>query len=107
MRASILAWGVFIAFVPALGRAETIDLTNMSELAAYEVSFCARPSPDTVKRLPGHAFVAFSQATSGRRDFTAIGHTIPAGSEMAAAWSYFGVPTTGLLAEEIYTDALQ
>lgn len=72
-----------------------------------EVSFCARPSPDTTKNLPGHAFVAFSQLfADGKRTYIAIGHTTnaPPGNAML---TYTGlIPSVdGYLNEEKYTSA--
>lgn len=104
-----LTWVVCFALVPGYSSAKAIDLRNATEASGeYEISFCARPSPDTVKRLPGHAFVAFSfKPREGGRTFLAIGHTVQAGvSPVDAAWSYFGGAVPGYLAEEKYSAAM-
>jgi hypothetical protein len=80
--------------------AHVVDLATMSEAGGpYEVSFCARPSPEAFG-FPGHAFVAFSKGNGGDRQFTALGLTVAGDvSPVAAALSYFeGV--SGQLAEE-------
>lgn len=81
----------------------------MSQTADYEIGFCSRPSPDTVKNLPGHAFVSFSSTNgNGTRDFLAVGRTIPNGSATVAVWSYFtGEPVAGFLGQERYSSGLQ
>lgn len=87
----------------------TIDLRTLSDVTEYEVGFCVRPSPDTVKNLPGHAFVTISVlAPSKQRTFLGIGHTVqPGTSPVSATWSYFGDSISGYLAEEKYTSAMQ
>ncbi|TCP67377.1 hypothetical protein [Sphingomonas sp. PP-CE-1G-424] len=92
-----------LACVATGAPAKTINLATMSETGGYEISFCARPSPNGGK--PGHAFVAFSKVTTpGNRQFLGIGHTLAAGtSATAATWSYFGSPVPGVLKEEVYT----
>ena len=56
----------------------------------YQVSLCARPSVDTPKNKPGHAFVGFSRSRpGGERTYTALGHTTFAGTA-AALLSYQG-----------------
>lgn len=90
--------------------AAAIDLRNSTDMSGtYEVGFCARPSPDTVKNLPGHAFVSFSfSPNNGHRQFMGIGHTVPEGSSaLRAFWSYFGSPVTGYLKEEVYTSRME
>lgn len=92
------------------GFAKIIDLRNASDIAGdYELGFCARPSPDTFKSLPGHAFVSYSHVpTKGQRKFLSIGHTVPSGTSPASAtWSYFGKPVEGYLKEEIYTSSME
>lgn len=86
-----------------------VDLTIMDEAADYELGFCSRPTPDTEKGLPGHAFVSFSSKNAtGERDFLAVGRTIPKGSEATAAWSYFtGEPIAGFLGQERYSSGMQ
>jgi len=101
---------VVIVLLPAYSLGATVDLRTSSDATGeYEIGFCARPSPDSVKRLPGHAFVSFSfKAPDGKRTFTSIGHTVQSGvSPSAAVWSYFGDPVSGYLAEEKYTSAMQ
>ena len=85
------------------------DLSNLSEKdgSTYEIGFCARPSPGTVKNLPGHAFVSFSHKVDGKRSFLAIGHTVQAGtSPEKAALSYVGDPVDGYLKEENSTSSM-
>jgi hypothetical protein len=86
-----------------------IDLSTRTDPAgSFQIGFCARPSPDSVKGWPGHAFVSFSrQKPTGEIEFTAIGHTVTAGvSPAQAAWSLFGPPSgppvSGVLKEELY-----
>lgn len=90
--------------------AKIIDLKNSSDISGdYELGFCARPSPDTFKQLPGHVFVSYSHVPNkGQRTFFAIGHTVtPDSSPAAATWSYFGKPVEGYLKEEIYTSSME
>jgi hypothetical protein len=87
-----------------------LNLARMSEPdgAEYEVSFCARPSPDTPKNLPGHAFVAYSvRRPSGLRSYAAIGHTTHAPAALTLL-TYNGILRTavaGGLEEEKYSAA--
>jgi hypothetical protein len=99
--------GAVLASWSASASAKVIDLATMSEPGGYEISFCARTSPDTDK--PGHAFVAFSKkADNNKREFLSIGHTVGAGTSTASAsWSYFGSAVPGVLKEEIYTSIRQ
>lgn len=110
LRLVILSGFVFMQVAnPNHTIAKVIDLRNQSDTAGdYEIGFCARPSPDTVKDLPGHAFVAYSYMPSkGERTFRAIGHTVAPGvSPGEAAWSYFGKPVAGYLKEEQYTSSM-
>lgn len=103
--AGVVAGVLFGGVLPA----EELDLSTRTDAdAAFDIAFCARPSPGD-KGKPGHAFVAFSRKPhDGERDFLAIGHTVSA-SETAAssAWSYFGSPVSGLLKEELYTSVEQ
>lgn len=88
----------------------TIDLRTLSDATGeYEIGFCVRPSPNTAKNLPGHAFVTFSFSPSNKqRTFVSIGHTVqPGTSPVSAGWSYFGESVSGYLAEETYTSAMQ
>ncbi|MBI4000758.1 MAG: hypothetical protein HY348_03130 [Nitrospira defluvii] len=90
--------------------AELVDLRTSTDISGtYEVGFCARPSPDTVKHLPGHAFVSFSYSPyHGQRTFLAIGHTVLEGNSASRAlWSYFGSSVTGYLKEEVYTSRME
>lgn len=101
---------VMSTLVPATAWAKEIDRSTRSDAAGiFQIGFCARPSPDTFKKWPGHAFVAFSHLKpSGQRDFVAIGHTITAGVTPAQAiWSVAGEPVSGVLKEELYTSAMQ
>lgn len=103
-------YAVTIVLLPAYAFGATVDLRTSSDTSGeYEVGFCARPSPDAAKQLPGHAFVSFSfKSPDGKRTFTSIGHTVQADiSPGSAAWSYFGAPVSGYLAEEKYTSAMQ
>jgi hypothetical protein len=102
--------GIMATLVSATAWAKEIDRSTRSDPAGiFQIGFCARPSPDTFKKWPGHAFVAFShQKPSGQRDFVAIGHTITAGVTPAQAiWSVVGAPVSGVLKEELYTSAMQ
>jgi hypothetical protein len=69
-----------------------------------EISFCARPSPDS--KVPGHAFVAFSTVSANGRNYYTVGHTTNA-SPSDAILTYFGYITSvpGYLSEEKYTAA--
>ncbi len=103
MRVLLFLWLLVLALPSA---AKTVDLsTRTEEDGQFEIAFCARPSPDTKRGLPGHMFVSFSQLrTGGKREFLAIGHTVAPGTAAgAAAWSYFGEPISGYLAEERYS----
>jgi hypothetical protein len=87
--------------------AKVIDLRTMTNSKIEtEINFCVRESPDTVKNLPGHAFVGFSQKEAGKdRIFIAIGHTLASGtSTTSAVWSFVNA-VNGLLKEENYTAA--
>jgi hypothetical protein len=93
-----------------LAEAKVVDLRVRTDAAgAFDIGFCARPSPDTVANKPGHAFAAFShEGADGQRDFLAIGHTVGAQvSPGAAAWSYFGEPVSGYLNAENYSSIEQ
>ncbi|WP_135213163.1 hypothetical protein [Vitreimonas flagellata] len=97
---------VFALAACASARAETIDLRRQSEAnRAEEISFCARPSPNAFG-FPGHAFVGFSHTEGAGRAFTALGRSTNAGAAPALR-SYFGAPTTGLIAEERYSHIRQ
>lgn len=81
------------------------DLRNQTEpTGEYEVGFCARPSPDTVKNLPGHAFASFShQLPNGKRTVIAIGHTTSAPASKAILTFLKWIPSvSGHLSEETY-----
>jgi hypothetical protein len=87
-----------------------IDLSTRSDPdGSFQIGFCARPSPDTFKGWPGHAFVSYThRKPRGEIQFTAIGHTVTAGvSPVRAAWSLFGSSVSGLLKEEVYSATLQ
>lgn len=112
MRSALLACSAacMLTLLPCPAFAKTIDLRRMSEASGeYQISFCARPSPDAPAGLPGHAFVAFStRAAGGNWTFHSIGRTVTVGTSPAnAAWSYFGDPVSGALKAEIYTSAMQ
>ena len=99
-----------IIFFSSCLLASPLDLRNFSdESGEYEIAFCARPSADTKKNIPGHAFVSFSYySPKGNRTFTSIGHTVQSGTSMISAiWSYFGVSVDGFLSEEKYTSIKQ
>jgi hypothetical protein len=86
---------------------KVVDFRNKSDAdgVVREISFCGRPSPDTLKKLPGHAFVAFSSIEpSGKREYLAIGHTTKA-PPINALLTYIGIINSvpGFLAEEKYT----
>lgn len=101
---------IAIALFPVYSLGASVDLRTSSDVSGeYEIGFCARPSQDAVKRLPGHAFVSFSFRTpDGKRTFTSIGHTVQLGvPPTTAAWSYFGDSVSGYLAEEKYTSAME
>jgi hypothetical protein len=106
---SILATILLLCCSPSYAAPpKRIDLSNKTDpTGEYELGFCARPSPNSTKGWPGHAFVSFSHSTAGGRDFIAIGHTLRAGTSPAeAGWSLFGNPVGGRLKEENYTSAL-
>lgn len=111
VRLALLAGFIFMQIEsPNYAIAKVIDLRNQSDIVGdYELGFCARPSPDTLKQLPGHAFVAYSHVPSkGERTFRAVGHTVSPGvSPGSAAWSYFGKPVAGYLKEEQYTSSME
>ena len=95
---------------PTFAHAKTIDLSTRTDpLGEFDLAFCSRPSPDSAKGWPGHAFVSFSwKRPNGDRDFTAIGHTVTPGTSVpAATWSLFGSPISGWLRDERYTAVLQ
>lgn len=87
----------------------TIDLRKMSDVEGnFSVAFCARPSPDTALKLPGHMFVTYSlQDKSGNRTFRAIGHTTSDPGGALLSYSKLFSPASGYLKEEVYTDAMQ
>lgn len=101
---------IFLFVFSSISLGAYLDLRNLSDKdGEYEIGFCARPSPDTIKNLPGHAFVSFSHfSNENKRNFLAIGHTVQAGvSLLRAAWSYVGDPVEGYLKEENYTSSMQ
>jgi hypothetical protein len=81
-----------------------LDLRTMSDpIGEYEVSLCSRPSP--AGKVPGHAFVVYSQRLhGGQHSVVALGFTTSAGTAKAAL-SYAGwLPAVdGYLSEENYT----
>ncbi len=118
MKLRILALAVVAMFqmVATAGQDEktligtTIDLRKLSDvMGEHEISFCVRPSPNTIKNLPGHAFVSFSVLPRNKqRTFLSIGHTVQPNTSLASAiWSYFGAPISGYLSEENYTSVRQ
>ena len=101
---------LFLLSLPVMSHALTIDMRvqTVPNEGSYEIAFCSRPSPDTIKSLPGHAFVSFSASQpGGQRDFISVGHTIKSGSDAAAIWSLFGPTAPGYIDEERYTSALE
>ena len=105
---AIMVAAVWLVATPVA--AKKIDLSTRTDAQGrFELGFCARPSPDVAKGWPGHTFVSFAHhSPSGGLDFVAIGHTVSAGvSPAAAAWSLFGSPVSGKLAEERYQSALE
>ncbi len=86
----------------------TKDLRNSTDADGgdREISICARPSPDTVKNLPGHMFVAYSlRQKSGARLHVAVGHTTFA-PPARTLLTYFGAePVPGQLQEELYSSS--
>ena len=103
------AVSIFLFIFSPISFGTIIDLRNSSDFdGEYEIGFCARPSPDAIKNLPGHAFVSFSHIKKdGKRDFLSIGHTVQEGAKKEAAWSYFGDSVSGYLKEENYTSVMQ
>jgi hypothetical protein len=84
-----------------------VDLRTQSSVEAeYEVSLCARPSPEG--DVPGHAFVLYSVKLRGSdRKVLALGFTTSASTSKTAA-SYGGwLPVDGFLGEERYTSIKQ
>ena len=101
---------IFLFIFSSISFGTVVDLKNSSDKdGEYEIGFCVRPSPDTIKNIPGHAFVSFSHNTNdNKRSFLAIGHTVQAGVSLEeAAWSYVGDPVDGYLKEENYTSSMQ
>jgi hypothetical protein len=98
----------FVVICINASEAKQINLANKTEPdGEYEISFCARPSLDASKGLPGHAFVSFSHSNSTGRDFLSIGHTVASGaSPVAAAWTLFSGSIEGRLKQEVYTAAV-
>lgn len=97
-----------LLLTPVAGHAEVHDLATMSETGGpFEISFCARPSPEAFG-FPGHAFVVFSSGHGTSQSYTALGLTVgPDQSPFDAALSYFGVGIPGVLAEERYSHIRQ
>ncbi|MCX7033569.1 MAG: hypothetical protein NT046_06305 [Arenimonas sp.] len=81
-----------------------LRLSTDGDGALREISICARPSPDALKNLPGHLFVAYSiLQQGGQRLYLAVGHTTSAAPK-DALMTYFGTHTVrGSLSEELYT----
>lgn len=107
---NLFLWATAVALsaVPAFAHEKDLR-THTDASGETEVSFCARPSPNTFG-FPGHAFVAFSDRPTGQpRIFRAVGHTVAssaAGPSMA--FTYFGGGSVaGQQAEERYTHAKQ
>lgn len=90
---------------------KTLDLKNSTDGdgGEREISFCARPSPDTIKNIPGHMFVAFSLVPkSGNRSYTALGHTTKEPlANVLITYLGFTDPVSGFLDEERYTSTLE
>jgi hypothetical protein len=103
-----LATATLVASLATAQPQRTIDLrTRTDARVTHEVSFCARPSPGP-SNLPGHAFVAFSTLeANGQRTYKAVGHTSVAPLANTIVTYVGGKPVSGILKEELYTDALQ
>ena len=84
------------------------DLRTKTDAAGVtEISFCARPSPNSFG-FPGHAFVAFSDQSAGG-SFRSVGHTVaPETGAAAALFTYFGGGSVaGQQVEERYSHLKQ
>lgn len=90
--------------------AADLDLRRSTDAAGRtEISFCARPSPNSFG-FPGHAFIVFNEKpVSGAGKMRAVGHTVSAGAGGAAtAFTYFGGSSVGgVQAEERFTHMKQ
>lgn len=99
----------FVALTPAMASGKVIDLRRQtdSDGVVREISYCARPSPDSAMKLPGHAFVTFATVdASGRTKFRSVGHTTF--NVGAALLSYTGLlKADGAVVSEIYTSSKQ
>jgi hypothetical protein len=84
---------------------KTLDLRNASDASGeYSVSLCARASPDTVARLPGHAFVAYSVLPpGGQRSYVAVGFTTQSAVKGLLSYSALLARPAGYLGEETYS----
>jgi hypothetical protein len=87
---------------------KSIDMRKLSDEDGVEreISFCAKPSIDTTKNLPGHMFVAFSTLNGKVRSYSALGHSTTA-TPKDALLTYGGLfpSVTGYLKEELYADS--
>ena len=105
------ALGLFciIMTIANISVGKTIDLRTSTDAdgTEREISYCARPSPDTAKNIPGHAFLVFGVIPKKMKPtFRAIGHTTF--SPGAAIVSFTGLLTAdGAVVEERYTSVKQ
>lgn len=108
MRCKVFLKTLFIFACLNFVEAKTLDYSNISDpTGEYEVALCARPSPGTLKNLPGHAFVSFTHTNNaGQISVKSIGHTTDVGA-LPALLSYFGTPVSGYLSEEKYTSSME
>jgi len=104
--AMIVATMLLLSTPPAYARDK--DLRTKTDAAGVtEISFCARPSPNSFG-FPGHAFVAFNDQSPGG-SFRSVGQTVAPGTgAAAAAFTYFGGGSVaGQQAEERYSHLKQ
>jgi hypothetical protein len=109
VRSVLVALALLVPVFATAAPHRVIDLKRQTDTDGIdrEISFCTRPSPDILKNLPGHAFVAFSTLTlDGKRSYTAIGHTTSA-TPVEAVLTYVGLisSVSGHLEEEKYISA--
>jgi hypothetical protein len=107
LAASMLAVSITFSTVAHAGPHRQLDLRNQTDASGeYSVSLCARPSPDTLLSLPGHAFVAYSFLPAGSgsaRRFLAVGFTTDSAIKGTLSFSKVLAQPTGYLEEEHFT----
>lgn len=103
---TVLLWAVLVAPLAASGKSIDLRARTDADGLVREISYCARPSPDGPKHLPGHAYLVFGVEGGGRFRFRAIGHTT---SDVGPAIvSFTGLlKAQGAVVDEVYTAAKQ